>query len=65
MIIHPGFSGTVPKVRLMSQTNFIPSVSSLQSSPIILVVLYMVETFLNLVSDFPNEEFAAVLHSKH
>jgi len=64
MIIHPGFSETVPKVRLMSQTNFIPSVSCFQSSPIILIVLDMMETFLDLVSDFPNEEFAAVLHSK-
>jgi len=38
----------------MSQTNFIPSVSCFQSSPIILVVLDMMETFLGLVSDFPN-----------
>jgi hypothetical protein len=64
MIIHPGFSGTSPKVRLMSQTDFIPNVSCFQSSHIILIVLDMMVTFLDLVSDFPNEEFAAVLHSK-
>jgi len=48
----------------MSKTNFIPSVSYYQSSSIILIVLDMMETFLDLISDFPNKEFAAVLRSK-
>lgn len=53
----PGFLGTVPEIRTMSETNFMPFFNFF-----FLMILFTMETFLHLVSDFPSEKMATVLH---
>jgi hypothetical protein len=65
--ICPWFSGTVPKIRLMSRNNFVPdSFSHRFIFPILFRLpcnIFRMENFLNLVSDFSDDEMATVLRS--
>ena len=62
--ILPIFSGTIPELRLMFLINLAPEfvpVFLFRFYSVFLIILLRMETFMDLVSNFPDEETATVL----
>jgi len=67
--IRPGFSETVPEIRLTFRTNFLPDFVRVfflffRFYSVFLMLFFRIETVLDLVCYFPDEKMVPVLRTE-